>query len=102
MPDDHRAPRAGDAYGDASPFHERASGPFIVRALPVAGDIPGYRPATAGRDILAGLTVAALALPAGMAYAELAGVSPVNGLYALLVPALVYEVANNLDDDVFR
>ena len=90
MPDDHRAPQAGDAYGDASPFHERASGPFIVRALPVAGDIPGYRPATAGRDILAGLTVAALALPAGMAYAELAGVSPVNGLYALLVPALVY------------
>jgi SulP family sulfate permease len=63
-----------------------------VRAVPVAGDMPGYRPATAGRDVLAGLTVAALALPAGMAYAELAGVSPVNGLYALLVPALVYAV----------
>ncbi len=90
MSDDHPAPRAGDAYGDTSPFHHRASEPLIVRAVPVAGDMPGYRAATAGRDILAGLTVAALALPAGMAYAELAGVSPVNGLYALLVPALVY------------
>ncbi len=90
MPDDHPAPRAGDAYGGDSPFHERASEPLIVRAVPVAGDMPGYRLVTAGRDVLAGLTVAALALPAGMAYAELAGVSPVNGLYALLVPALVY------------
>jgi high affinity sulfate transporter 1 len=78
------------AYGDASPFHERTRDPLLVRAVPVTGDLPGYRPATAGRDILAGLTVAALALPAGMAYAELAGVSPVNGLYALLLPALAY------------
>ena len=33
------------------------------------------------------MTVAALALPAAMAYAEVAGLSPVNGLYALLLPA---------------
>jgi SulP family sulfate permease len=60
--------------------------------LPVSGDMGGYRPATGGRDVLAGLTVAALALPAGMAYAEIAGVSPVNGLYCLLLPAIAYAV----------
>ncbi len=36
------------------------------------------------------MTVAALALPAAMAYAELAGLSPVNGLYALLLPTIAY------------
>ena len=36
------------------------------------------------------VTVAALALPSGMAYAQLAGLSPVAGLYALLLPAVVY------------
>ena len=45
---------------------------------------------SAGRDLVAGLTVAALALPSAMAYAELAGLSPVNGLYALLLPTVAY------------
>jgi high affinity sulfate transporter 1 len=34
--------------------------------------------------------VAALAIPSAMAFAEVAGLSPVNGLYALLLPAVVY------------
>jgi len=58
--------------------------------LPLTADLPGYRPPTAQRDVLAGVTVAALALPAAMAYAELAGLSPVNGLYALLLPTVAY------------
>ena len=39
---------------------------------------------------LAGVTVTALALPSAMAYGGLAGLSPVNGLYALLGPTLAY------------
>jgi sulfate permease, SulP family len=39
---------------------------------------------------VAGVTVAALALPAAMAYAEVAGLSPVHGLYALLLPTVAY------------
>jgi high affinity sulfate transporter 1 len=58
--------------------------------MPLAGQLPGYRPPRARRDVLAGVTVAALALPAAMAYSEVAGVSPVNGLYALLLPAVAY------------
>jgi SulP family sulfate permease len=78
-------------YGDASsPFRPAADAPLLERAVPVAGVLPTYRPRSARRDVVAGVTVAALALPAAMAYAEVAGVSPVHGLYALLLPALAY------------
>src|SRR4051794_35627788 len=77
---------------EASPFRPPPRRPLLQRIVPVAEHIAGYRRQTLGRDALAGVTVAALALPAGMAYAELAGLSPVNGLYALLLPAVAYAV----------
>jgi SulP family sulfate permease len=58
--------------------------------VPVSRELPGYRAGKARRDLVAGLTVAALALPSGMAYAEVAGLSPVHGLYALLLPTIAY------------
>src|SRR5512143_102882 len=75
-----------------SPFRRRPQEPLLKRAVPVSARLPGYRPHTARRDLLAGLTVAALALPSGMAYAEVAGLPPVNGLYALLLPTVIYTV----------
>jgi sulfate permease, SulP family len=42
------------------------------------------------RDVTAGVTVAALLIPQGMAYAELAGLPAVNGLYASFIPLLAY------------
>ncbi len=42
------------------------------------------------RDLTAGVTVAALLIPQGMAYAELAGLPAVNGLYAGFIPLLAY------------
>ena len=41
-------------------------------------------------DLAAGLTVGILLIPQGMAYAMIAGLPPVFGLYAALVPQLVY------------
>jgi high affinity sulfate transporter 1 len=82
--EDHRA--------DESPFRPPPRRPLLHRIVPVAEHVEGYRGHTLGRDALAGATVAALALPAGMAYAELAGLSPVNGLYALLLPAVAYVI----------
>ena len=41
-------------------------------------------------DLFAGLSVAAVALPVSIAYAELAGLSPAVGLYASIGPLLVY------------
>ena len=84
------APRENEkAYGSAS-FRPAKREPLLVRTVPVAEEVPRYRLGSARRDLLAGVTVTALALPSAMAYGELAGVSPVNGLYALLGPTLAY------------
>ena len=49
-----------------------------------------YRPAWLRHDLVAGLILTALLVPQGMAYAELAGLPPVVGLYATMVPLLAY------------
>lgn len=77
-------------YGKKSPFRPARQEPLLTRVVPVAGALPRYRVDSARRDLVAGVTVAALAVPSAMAYAELAGLSPVNGLYALLVPSVAY------------
>jgi sulfate permease, SulP family len=72
------------------PFRPAAEEPLLTRAIPVSAEVRRYRLPTARRDAVAGLTVAALAIPSAMGFAEVAGVSPVNGLYALLLPAVAY------------
>lgn len=49
----------------------------------------GTAPDSIGPDLIAGLTVASLAVPQGMAYALVAGVPLQMGLYAAAIPALV-------------
>ncbi|CDW54950.1 Sulfate permease family protein 3 [Trichuris trichiura] len=43
-------------------------------------------------DLLAGITVGVVSVPQGMAFARIAGVSPINGLYINFIPTLVYAV----------
>jgi high affinity sulfate transporter 1 len=43
-------------------------------------------------DLLAGLSVAAVALPVAVAYAQLAGFDPAVGLYSCILPLLAYAV----------
>ncbi|CAN5744333.1 sulfate permease [soil metagenome] len=60
--------------------------------------IPGLdvaRTYTAGLfqgDFVAGLVLVAMLVPQGMAYAELAGLPPVTGLYATMIPLIAYAV----------
>ncbi len=75
---------------ERSPFAPAAKDPVLTRALPVTKRLGHYHLGSGRRDLIAGLTVAAVALPAGMAYAEVAGLSPVHGLYALLLPSVAY------------
>lgn len=49
-----------------------------------------YRRADLGADARAGLAVAAVAIPVGIAYAELAGFPPQIGLYCSLLPLVAY------------
>ena len=62
----------------------------MARTFPVSTSLAGYPKRNGRHDLIAGVTVAALAIPSAMAYAELAGLSPVVGLYALLLPAVAY------------
>src|SRR6476469_3952572 len=46
--------------------------------------------ATLGRDMLAGATLAALAIPEVMGYTRIAGMPVVTGLYTMLAPMVVF------------
>ena len=49
-----------------------------------------YERSWLSKDIVAGLVLTALLVPQGMAYAELAGLPPITGLYtSILVPARI-------------
>lgn len=88
----HPAPPSGaeTSYAGTPAFRPERTEPLLTRTIPVAGELPRYRLPSARRDLVAGVTVAALALPSAMAYGELAGLSPVNGLYGLLLPMVAY------------
>jgi len=60
------------------------------RTFPVLGWLRGYRRLDLKADLPAGLTVAIMLVPQAMAYAMLAGLPPVTGLYAATVPVIIY------------
>jgi high affinity sulfate transporter 1 len=65
----------------------------LARLARVAPGLPAllqYRRADLPHDLVAGLSVAAVALPVGVAYAQLAGFNPVVGLYASILPLVAY------------
>jgi high affinity sulfate transporter 1 len=60
--------------------------------LPIATWLPAYKKAWLRVDVLAGVSVAAVAIPIAIAYAKLAGVPPVYGLYSSLLPLVIYAI----------
>lgn len=62
----------------------------ISRIIPILGWLPHYNRELGRGDLIAGITVAVMLIPQGMAYAVLAGVPPVYGLYASIVPLILY------------
>ena len=64
----------------------------VGRWLPGIEKARGYRREWLPKDLVAGIVLIALLVPQGMAYAELAGLPPVNGLYASMIPLLAYAV----------
>ncbi|MEV4686601.1 SulP family inorganic anion transporter [Microbacterium sp. LWH3-1.2] len=64
----------------------------IARWVPAVAVAREYKRAWLWPDVRAGIVVTALLIPAGMGYAEVAGLPPVTGLYATIVPLLAYAV----------
>lgn len=58
--------------------------------LPLVSDLRSLGRAGIRRDLVSGLTTAVMLIPQGMAYALLAGLPPVVGLYAALMPPIGY------------
>jgi MFS superfamily sulfate permease-like transporter len=57
----------------------------------MGGQLPVGRAEVTG-DVLAGLTLAAVGIPAVLGYAKIAGMPVVTGLYTLLLPMVVFAV----------
>ena len=65
---------------------------FLQRWLPGLRMAQVYERAWLRHDLLAGLALAAMLVPVGIAYAEASGVSGIYGLYATIIPLLAYAV----------
>ena len=54
--------------------------------MPVVGDLRSYSRRLLRADVIAGVAIAAVAIPQSMAYAQTAGLPVAAGLYGLLLP----------------
>jgi MFS superfamily sulfate permease-like transporter len=60
------------------------------RQLPLFQGILPLDPAHVPTDVIAGITLAALAIPETMGYTKIAGTPVVTGLYTILIPILLF------------
>ena len=73
-------------YPDAEHVWERR----IRSVFPISGWLPQYKRSWLRPDMVAGLTLAAYAVPVSVAYASLAGLPPQAGLYCYLLGGIAY------------
>jgi sulfate permease, SulP family len=66
--------------------------PMAPIMLPILDWLPNYNAQLFQSDLIAGLTIFIFLIPQGMAYALLAGMPPVYGLYTSIVPLYVYAI----------
>ena len=79
------------ASAGPSEGHENGNGrPLGPQVLPGVASLREYRGAWLRADVVAGVTVAAYLVPQCMAYAEVAGLRPVVGLWAAILPMAAY------------
>ncbi|MEO9510948.1 MAG: sulfate permease [Flavobacteriaceae bacterium] len=63
---------------------------MLKRYFPFLSWIRGYNGSLFRNDLIAGVTLGVMLIPQGMAYAMIAGMPPIFGLYAALVPQFIY------------
>ena len=65
---------------------------MIARLFPITKDLLTYNKSTLYSDLIAGLSIAVIVIPQGLAYAMIAGLPPIYGLYAALVPQFIHGI----------
>jgi high affinity sulfate transporter 1 len=73
-----------------NPAEATAPAGRVRRWVPGLGALTGYQRGWLPKDLLAGLVVSTLLVPQGMAYAELAGLPAITGLYTTILALLGY------------
>jgi high affinity sulfate transporter 1 len=82
-----------EIYSMPNPLHSPAAQAidrWFHRYVPGIAALVHYQRTDLRTDCIAGLSVAAVCLPVGIAYAEIAGVPAVYGIYSALLPLLAY------------
>ncbi|MEQ6123703.1 solute carrier family 26 protein [Pseudotenacibaculum sp. MALMAid0570] len=64
----------------------------LKRLIPILEWLPNYNVSRFRGDFIAGITVAIILIPQGIAYALIAGLPPIYGLYCALVPQVIYAI----------
>jgi high affinity sulfate transporter 1 len=64
----------------------------LERWVPGLRTVREYQRSWLAGDLVAGLALTAVLIPVGMGYAQAAGLPPINGLYATIVPLVAYAV----------
>ncbi len=62
----------------------------LIGRLGLFGGLRPYRGSSVTADVTAGLSLAAVAIPAGLGIAKIAGLPPETGLYTCLLPVLLF------------
>ena len=65
---------------------------LLHRYLPILRWLPKYKPSWLRYDLISGLTIWAVLVPQAMAYAGIAGVPPIMGLYTIPLPLFFYAI----------
>ena len=64
----------------------------IKKLVPILDWLPNYNTSLFKGDLIAGITVGIILIPQGIAYALIAGLPPIYGLYCALVPQVMYAI----------
>jgi high affinity sulfate transporter 1 len=82
----------GDGRGALGRDHVGVHRKMNFAVAPGLAHLSSYRGPWLRKDIVAGLVLTALLVPQGMAYAELAGLPPITGLYTSILCLVAYAV----------
>lgn len=63
---------------------------MLKKIFPILNSFKGYTSKILSQDVLAGFTVGVVLIPQAIAYAYLAGLPPIYGLYSSLIPLIIY------------